>query len=192
MKAAYTQNWKMLFKLAQLDYDFDKPLTPKILGDPTHPVVRHIIYLYSMESFIYEDLNRACREKDKTKIKYYGAFAAALSHIIYSANSNRAEYKLQDKTTLYRGLKMNQYDAEAYRAGMDTNLIGYTSTSKLLSQALAFAIHESEDDERMPVVFEILFKGSQGLFELTSGFSAYPDEHEVLVQDGLKYRVTDN
>ena len=47
-----------------------------------------------MESFIYEDLNRVCREKDKSKIKFYGAFAAALSYIIYSANQNRAEDKL--------------------------------------------------------------------------------------------------
>ena len=43
-----------------------------------------------MESFIYADLNKASREKVGTKIKYYGAFAAALSYIIYSANKKRA------------------------------------------------------------------------------------------------------
>ena len=42
-----------------------------------------------MESFIYADLNKACREKDESKIKYYGAFAAALSYIIDNANSKR-------------------------------------------------------------------------------------------------------
>ena len=47
-----------------------------------------------MESFIYSDLNRACREKDKAKIKYFGAYAAALSYVIYAANEKRDENKL--------------------------------------------------------------------------------------------------
>ena len=86
----------MLFELADLDYNFDKPLTPKILSDPNHRIVKHIMYLYSMECFIYEELNRVSREKDKSKIKFYGAFAAALSYIIYSANQNRIEGKLDN------------------------------------------------------------------------------------------------
>lgn len=78
----------MLFDIAKLG-DLDKPLTPCILSNPTSPVTMYILYLYSMESFIYTQLNRACREKDISKIKYFGAFAAALSYIIYYANSNR-------------------------------------------------------------------------------------------------------
>ena len=96
----------MLFKLAKLDDDMDKPLTPKVLSDPEHRTVKHIMYIYSMESFIYTDLNRVCREKDKSMIKFYGAFAAALSFIIHSANQNKIENKLQDATTLFRGLKL--------------------------------------------------------------------------------------
>ena len=74
--------------------DFDKPLTAKILSDPFHKITKHILYLYSMETFIYSDLNRASREKDETKIKFYGAFAAALSYIIYFANTKRKDDKL--------------------------------------------------------------------------------------------------
>ena len=44
-----------------------------------------------MESFIYHDLNRATREKDRSGIKFYGAFAAALSFILYSASKNRSD-----------------------------------------------------------------------------------------------------
>ena len=84
----------MLFKLAKLNYDFEKPLTPKILKDPTNKIVKHLMYIYSMESFVYEELNKVCRFKDKTKIKFYGAYAAALSFIIYFANSNRLENKI--------------------------------------------------------------------------------------------------
>lgn len=102
----YAHNWKKLFKLADLDHELEKPLTPKVLSDPNNKAVRHIMYIYSMESFIYADLNRVCREKDESKIKFYGAYAAALSFIIHSANKNRDENKLQDTTTLYRGIKL--------------------------------------------------------------------------------------
>ena len=60
-----------------------------------------------MSTFIYSDLNRASREKDKSKIKYYGAFAAALSYIIYSANRNRKTNMLNNTSILYRGLKLH-------------------------------------------------------------------------------------
>lgn len=81
MKAAYQKQWKMLFKMDGLK-DIEKPLTPQILSDPRHEITKHLLYLYSMESFIYPHLNRACREKNKEEIPYYGAFAAALSYII--------------------------------------------------------------------------------------------------------------
>ena len=60
-----------------------------------------------MESFIYEDLNKATREKDRTKIKFYGAFAAALSYIIYNASHNRSDIEVTKKNILYRGVKLN-------------------------------------------------------------------------------------
>ena len=104
----------MLFKLADLDEDLDKPLTSKVLSDPEHKAVRHIMYIYTMESFIYPELNRVCREKDKSKIKFYGAFAAALSFIIHSANQNRVFNKLQDTTTLFRGVKMSLLEVDQF------------------------------------------------------------------------------
>ena len=83
----------MLFDLAMLG-DLDKPLTAEILSNPEHKITKHILYLYSMETFIYMELNRASRSKDESKIEFYGAFAAALSFIIYSANKNRKIDKL--------------------------------------------------------------------------------------------------
>lgn len=65
LKATYTYNWECLFKIADLG-DLEKPLTPKILSNPNHKITKHLLYLYSMETFIYADLNRACRKKDKT------------------------------------------------------------------------------------------------------------------------------
>lgn len=92
-----------------------------------------------MESFIYAELNRVCREKDKSKIKYYGAFAAALSFIIYGANKNRVKEKLQDTTTLFRGVKLFEDEIDQYKVGSTINLLGYTSTSREFSTALTFS-----------------------------------------------------
>ena len=44
----------------------------------------------------------------------------------------------------------------------------------------------------MPVIFEIDFKGQNGLFELTREYTAFPGEDEILIQDGLKYTVKSN
>ena len=89
-----------------------------------------------MESFIYAELNRVCREKDRSMIKFYGAFAAALSFIINSANQNRIDEKLESTTFLYRGIKMSQEEIEQYQKGSTTSLLGYTSTSKTFKIAL--------------------------------------------------------
>ena len=63
----YAKKWKKLFEIANLG-ELDKPLSMKILSNPHHIITKHILYIYSMESFVYEDLNRASREKDESKI----------------------------------------------------------------------------------------------------------------------------
>ena len=50
--------------------------------------------------------------------------------------------------------------------------------------ALHFAVSNASETE-LPVVFEIIFKGPIGLFDLTDEFTAFPEEQEVLIQDGL-------
>ena len=44
----------------------------------------------------------------------------------------------------------------------------------------------------VPVVFEINFKGSIGLFKMTDDITAFPGEDEVLIQDGFEYLIVDN
>ena len=56
-----TNSWK-------LEIELDKPLTAKILSNPDHKITKRILYLYSMESFIYFELNKASRNKDISKI----------------------------------------------------------------------------------------------------------------------------
>ena len=199
MKSVYRHKWSMLFEIANLG-NMDKPLNPEILANPLHKVTKHILYLYSMETFIYSDLNCASRLKDKSKLKFYGAFAAALSFIITFANQNRRDSgRLQGANVLYRGLRLPEPEVLGctFAPGSRVHLMGYTSTSRRAEVAMMFATGSGIDSEErnslvnqtVPVVFRIHFHGPRGLFQLTPGYTAYQGEGEVLVQDGLEYSV---
>jgi len=64
----------------------NKPLTCKILEDFNHPITKKLIYIHSMETFIFNDMKKASLNKDETKIPTLGPYAAALSYIIGHAN----------------------------------------------------------------------------------------------------------
>ena len=70
------------------------------------------------------------------------------------------------------------------------HLLGYTRTSKQFEVGEKFALKDLRDNQE-PVIFEINFQGKIGLFELTSEYTAFPSEDEVLIQDGLQYSITD-
>jgi hypothetical protein len=60
----------------------NKPLKEEILLDPSHPVTQTLIYIHSMETFIYKDLKKASLEKDITKIKTLGPYALVMAVIL--------------------------------------------------------------------------------------------------------------
>ena len=211
LKISYAEKWRYLFKLAKFG-DINKPLTPHILSDPSHKVTKHLLYIYSMETFIYADLNRACRDKDTNQLEFYGPYAAALSYIIFAANQNRRD-KLKRHTQLYRGLRLPHQEVMQLQQGQIITLQGYTSTSLFKDVALNFAlvnyskggVDASDDSSQslkrissftdsslvVPVVYHIDFFADKCLFEMSKGFSSYHEEREVLIQDGLKYSVTE-
>lgn len=114
-----------------------EPLTPKILSNPNHIIVKRIVYVYSMESFIYREMNWACREQDHTKIKFYGPLASVLSFILLTANRKN---KARDITT-FRGVMFSNEDIyNKYKIGNEVHLTGYTSTTLNKNVGLKFAL----------------------------------------------------
>ena len=86
------------------------PLTPKILSNPKHKFVKTLIYIYSMQTFIFTEMNKASRDKDFAKIEIYGPFASALGYIIQVASLKKQKEinkKKNGSYKLYRGMKMN-------------------------------------------------------------------------------------
>lgn len=78
--------WKKIFSMVK-DLDLKKPLRSKDLSNPDNDFVKTIIYIYSMESFLFYQINRATRSKDLSKIQLFGPYASALSLIIHHGNS---------------------------------------------------------------------------------------------------------
>jgi len=54
-------------------------------------------------------MNKASRDKDSSKIEYYGPLASVLGYIVHAANTNR-KHKLPKNFTVYRGLKLSKED----------------------------------------------------------------------------------
>lgn len=56
--------WKKIFSI-NTSVKMNEPLSPEILSDPKHEFVKTMIYIYSMESFVFKELNIASREKNE-------------------------------------------------------------------------------------------------------------------------------
>ena len=87
---------------------------------------------------------------------------------------------------------MKKDEIENNQIGSKVNLIGYISSSRSREFALNFAFKNLNSEgtrDQIPVVLEISFSGKKGMFEMSKYFSAFPGEDEVLIQDGLEYRV---
>lgn len=114
-------------------------ITPELLADPTNGFTKMIVYIYSMETFIFKEMNMASRRKDESKIKFYGALASALSFIVHCGNQKHTD--LGENFTVYRGLQLSTEELRAqYQIGNTFNLKGFTSTTLDRNVALGFAI----------------------------------------------------
>ena len=62
--------------------DFDKPLQGYQLMKTNSDLVKTILKIYTMESFIVYKMNEASRNQDINMIPFYGPYATALCFII--------------------------------------------------------------------------------------------------------------
>lgn len=192
----YVEMWQKIFEMVK-NVEFRKPLTPKVLSDPNHKFVKTLIYIYSMQTFIFSEMNKASRRKDVRKIKYYGAFASALSFVVHCGNKrHHTEYGKEIK--VYRGLQVSPQELQQkYQVSDKIRLQGFTSTTMDPEIAIDFAVGELFDEDedvgtsnKCPVLIEINVKDHEQLIFLNNDeLSAFAEEQEVLLQDGVQYKV---
>lgn len=156
-----------------------------------------IFYLYSLNTFIYSHLNRCARIGDYKAGKNLGPFAAALSKALEVAGRHRTmkvDRSMTKTFMVYRGLTLDtkQLGQVKKMLGDHVNVRGYTSTSLREEVAVEFAM-KYKDPDRHPVLYCInLRDGTMGghCFLLNERcYTAYPEEEELLLDDGLPFKV---
>ena len=60
----------------------DNPNAVPNTSDPEHCHVKTILFIYSLDCFLFKKLNKASRDKDSSVIATLGPFAVAISKII--------------------------------------------------------------------------------------------------------------
>jgi hypothetical protein len=75
------ETWQSIADLIT-DLDKDAPLTTKILKDPSHPVPKLLLQLYSYECYLYKTLNNALRFGDLSKVDSLGPYDRVMNVIV--------------------------------------------------------------------------------------------------------------
>lgn len=82
--------WNTMWKIAQIQQN-DTPIHPSTLHDPSANITQLILYIFSLETFVYKVVVEATRNKDMSKAKTLGPFARVLSEIILKSACNRLD-----------------------------------------------------------------------------------------------------
>ena len=85
-------------------------IKPKIVMPRNTPKVKINNVIRNGGQIIWCDPNQASREKDASKLKFYGGLAAALGFILQSANDRRRDKMMDNIFTVYRGLKISNHE----------------------------------------------------------------------------------
>jgi hypothetical protein len=97
-----------IFAKVKVD-DRDAPLNFDDIILPDNPVNQLILYIYTLETFLFGELNNASRNADETKIDTLGPYARILSQILLNSSSKRTDLdlslmkKFENGVDLYRG-----------------------------------------------------------------------------------------
>ena len=90
--------------------------------------MENLLYIYSLETFVYSQLNISSRNQDASKIETLGPLSFALMIIVARAEGNRKidrwslpidDGTLKDHSTaitLYRGLKLTKEEIDEYKS----------------------------------------------------------------------------
>jgi hypothetical protein len=114
------QTWEHMLNTADVP-DRDQPLTKEILVDPKHPVTKLLLYVYTIECYVYRTLNQASREADKTKVHTLGPYAQALYVIVTYAAKNRDDVNTKlfndssNPMELFRGTGQTRDQIQEYK-----------------------------------------------------------------------------
>jgi hypothetical protein len=176
----------------------NSPIEPDTFKKPKHPLVNLIMFIYTMESFIYGVMNNASKNGDRTKINTLGPYAITLEFIMKMAPQNRDDIEIEVFSMgidLYRGTGLpteiiDDYEemmkAKAFGRPATMSMFGFISTSVERKVAEKFAYNDP-DNGKIKVLFHIQWTHSYDYYFMDMG--SFDDEEEVLLLDGQRFEI---
>jgi hypothetical protein len=138
--------------------------------------------VYSMETFLYRQLNQILREEDSTKVEVYGLFV----RILYFSFDHSSLIEIHS-IEVYRGMNLTSSMVDAYKKAMENSAAcrwtGFISTSRNLTFAENF-----DTNTLLILKLKKLYKGIKKSIDIAR-YSQYPNEEEVLLKAGVDFTV---
>lgn len=158
---------------------------------PDGPIKRQIelVNIYTRETPLYHEMNRALREDNLEKMKVFGSFIKELRDVFLTDH----EYQITKPFigTVWRGISRVpdlEKAKKAYQPGKDFLWPAFTSTTTDKNVAMRWG----------QIVFEILVDPPEGMYDDEvwefapadiKEFSAFKSESEVLFPPNVKFRI---
>lgn len=150
-------------------------MTPQEVG-------QRCAYIYSMETFLYSQLNQFLREEDLTKIEIYKSFVRLL--FLYFDDPSSIEVH---SIEVYRGMNLTPTMIDAYKEAMNSNRsfrwAAFSSTSR--NRAL---VEKIGTNTIFVMKLNKIYCEKKKSIDI-SNHSQYPAEEEVLLQAGVEFIV---
>ncbi len=153
------------------------------LIDATPDQIGHgCLHLYSMETFLYPQLNQFLREADHTKVEIYGSFVRLLC--FYFNHSSSIEVH---GIEVYRGMNLSSSVIDAYeeaaKSGTSYRWTGFSSTSKSRQ-----FVKDFNTNTLFIMQLKKIYSREKKAIDI-SGYSQFPEEEEVLLKAGVEFTV---
>jgi len=156
-----------------------------------------MLTIYSLETFVYKSLNWASRLGDLNKVESLGPYAQVMDRIVCNAIRGRRD-ELDDSKfrnlDLFRGTCLSESQIKEYEdhvvSGKLMSIFGYISCTTSEDKARSFASDDLSDINKPKYATLYHIKWTCGLIRCWYfDDSAFPDEKEVLLTDGSKFKV---
>lgn len=102
--------------------NWDEPLDEDEMSNPENKFVRLIIYIFSMDTFLFSAVNYAIKFRDMIKTSTLGPYAKILGSALRDASERRKDllpYGPPNKISLYRGGLLSEPQLGEYKNIVD-------------------------------------------------------------------------
>ena len=196
------------FETKIIQINKDEPIAENKYSNPNSAIVKFILYIFSMETFLKDEILRAQSIGEIQKSETLGPYTLVLNQIFAASPRNRKDIDVRKYSIpgvdLYRAGSLTDSQINEYenligqkREGTlngkplngETNFLsafGYVSCTLNPALAATFAYSDKAEGKK-PVIFIIQMSATHNYYNMSNG--AYQHEEEVVLVDGSRFIV---